>query len=177
MFEGILSTVGAIASGGLTGLIGTTITAFSEYKTKLSAHAHEEKMTELNMQMAKLEAETKLSIAQTESDATKDVAETQAFANSHTADIARYALGDRASNSLGFIAVDVIRGLVRPTLTIYVMAIVTLIYWQLMQLVGGLTAIPTHDALAMVKTVIDGLLYIATTIVLWWFGTRSKGQK
>jgi hypothetical protein len=102
------------------------------------------------------------------------VAASKAFAKSFTADVAQYATGRKAANSAWFIAVDVIRGLVRPTLTVYVMIVVTLIYWQLMQLVGGLKAIPTHDALLMLKGVIDGLMYTATTIVLWWFGTRTK---
>lgn len=177
MLDGIFSAVSAIAGGGITGLIGAGITSFTEYKTKMASFAHEQKMTDLNMQMSKLDAESRFQIAQSETDAAKDVAATEAFVKSHTADVARYATGDSAANSTSFIVVDVIRGLVRPTLTIYVMVVVTLIYWQLMQLVGGLTAIPTHDALTMVKGVIDGLMYIATTVVLWWFGTRTKGQK
>ena len=177
MLDGVISAVSAIAGGGITGLLGAGITSFTEYKTKMASFAHEQKMTDLNMQMAQLDAESRFKIAQSEADAAKDVAATEAFTKSHTADIARYATGDRAANSTGFIVVDVIRGLVRPTLTIYVMVVVTLIYYQLMQLVGGLTAIPTHDALVMVKSVIDALLYITTTIVLWWFGTRAKGQK
>ena len=177
MLDGILSAVGAIAGGGVTGLVGAGITSFTEYKTKMASFAHEQKMTDLNIQMAQLDAESKFKMAESEAETAKEVAATTAFSKSHTADIARYATGDRAANSIGFIVVDVIRGLVRPTLTIYVMIIVSMIYWQLMELVGGLTAIPTHDALAMVKGVIDGLMYLATTIVLWWFGTRTKGQK
>ena len=177
MFDGLLSAVGAIAGGGITGLIGTGITAFTEYKTKMASFHHKERVMELDMQMSKLEAEAKFRIAETEADAAKDVADTKAFSSSHAADVARYATGSTAANSVWFIAVDVIRGLVRPTLTVYVMIIVTLIYWQLMQLVGGLGSIPTHDAMAMFKGVIDGVMCIATTVVLWWFGTRVKGHK
>ena len=174
MIDGLLAAMGTIASGGLTGLLGASITAFTKFKSKQAAYQHTERMAELSQQTLKLELENTANIARTQADADKDVAASKVFAKSFSADVAKYATGDQVSNSPWFIVVDVIRGLVRPTLTIYVMIVVTLIYWQLMQLVGGLTAIPTHDAVVMLKGVIDGLMYTATTIVLWWFGTRTK---
>ncbi len=133
MLDGLLAAVGTIASGGITGLAGAGITAFTEYKNKQAAFMHQERMAELDQQTLKLELENKTQIAATEADAVKDVAASKAFAKSYQADIAQYATGRKAANSLWFIAVDVVRGLVRPTLTLYVMIVVTLIYWQLME--------------------------------------------
>ncbi len=69
--------------------------------------------------------------------------------------------------------VDVIRGLVRPIMTVYVMVVVTFIYLELQRLVGGMSSIPVIEAMSIYSTTINSILYVATTVVLWWFGIRG----
>lgn len=163
MLDGIVGTIGSIVGGGVTGLIGTGITALTEYKGKQNEFQHQQRVMELGIA-------NKQKVAGIQADS-------ETFTESLRADKAQYATGAEAANSTSFVLVDLFRGLVRPTLTVYVMVVVTLIYMNLMALVGGLQAIPMTEALAMLKGVIDSLLYITTTIVLWWFGSRNKTGK
>ena len=177
MFESVVSGLSSIIGGGITGLVGAGLTAWTEYKKQESLFTHEEKMAELDQAMTKLELQGRLRIAETESQAHQEVAASKALQTSYMADKAQYAVGRKASNSQWFVWVDVVRGLVRPTLTLYMMVVVTLIYWQIMDLVGGIEGLDSTAAYSMLGGVIDSLLYITTTIVLWWFGSRTKGVK
>ena len=175
MFESVVSGLGSIIGGGITGLVGAGLTAWTEYKKQESLFTHEEKMAELDQAMTKLEIQGRLRIAETESNALQEVAASKALQVSYDADRAQYATGRTAGNSKWFVWVDVIRGLVRPTLTLYMMLVVTLIYWHIMALVGGIEGLDSTQAYGMLGGIIDSLLYITTTIVLWWFGSRTKG--
>jgi hypothetical protein len=175
MFETIAAGLGSILGGGLTGLIGAGLTSWTELKKQDSLFRHDEKMAELDQAMTKLEIQGRLKVAETESQALQEIAASDVLQKSFDADRAQYATGRTAANSKWFVWVDVIRGLVRPTLTIYMMLVVTLIYLQIMYLVGGIEGMTTNQATGMLAGIIDSLLYITTTIVLWWFGSRTKG--
>jgi hypothetical protein len=177
MFEVITSGIGSILGGGITGLVGAGLTAYTEIKKQESLFKHDENMAELDQAMTKLEIQGRLKIAETESQALQEIATSDVLQKSFEADRAQYATGRTAANSKWFIWVDVIRGLVRPTLTIYMMLVITLIYLQVINLVGGIEGMSANQATGMLAGIIDSLLYITTTIVLWWFGSRTKGGK
>ena len=72
----------------------------------------------------------------------------------------RWSSGDSA----WLVFVDVVRGLIRPVLTVGFLVLCGLIYFTLP---GGS---PEHVA----ARIVDTALYLATTTTLWWFGTRPK---
>ena len=70
---------------------------------------------------------------------------------------------------------DFARGIVRPALTIYLCALTTYIWWQVRQLIDKEDLDPA-EVLEVWKMVVNTILYLTTTCILWWFGTRNKGQ-
>ena len=77
--------------------------------------------------------------------------------------LARWAMG----------LVDMVRGLMRPAITTYTLALLTLVMLWVRELYlrAGLQMTPTqvHElAMQCVGTVV----YLATTTVVWWFGVR-----
>ena len=69
---------------------------------------------------------------------------------------------------------DVLRGVVRPGLTIYLCVLTTQIYNELASQVGPLTADQRYET---TKLIVGTILYLFTTVTLWWFGTRSSGKQ
>ncbi|MBT4836628.1 MAG: hypothetical protein HON94_04710 [Methylococcales bacterium] len=55
MIGGLLAAMGTIASGGITGLAGAGITAFTKFKNKQASYLHTERMAELNQRTLKME--------------------------------------------------------------------------------------------------------------------------
>ncbi|MBT5228755.1 MAG: hypothetical protein HOM11_00625, partial [Methylococcales bacterium] len=78
MFEVITAGIGSILGGGLTGLIGAGLTAYTEIKKQDSLFRHDEKMAELDQAMTKLEIQGQLKVAETESHALQEMAASDA---------------------------------------------------------------------------------------------------
>lgn len=73
------------------------------------------------------------------------------------------------------VALDVLRGVIRPGLTVYLCAITTLVYLEARGILAaaGASLNPTQ-ALAVHDLIVSTILYLTTTTVLWWFGTRNS---
>lgn len=165
--------LGAIMSGGLTGIFGSAISIFGKIKQQSMMNDHEVAMGKLKQDDMRLQKE--LMLAQTE--ASVSIAEMQAFAESQKNDEASYSKGQELTGGQKWlmVIVDFLRGMIRPSMTIYMTVLTTMIYWQVMELVGGLEGvIDKTQAYALSQQIILVILYITTTVILWWFGTRQK---
>ncbi len=185
----ILGTLfSSILAGGATGLIGVIAQRWADYKNKQlditaakDRMAHEAVMRDKDAAILSQEWAGRTRVAEVEAGATIDATEAQAFTASFQHDKAAYSVGaiDKLKGWWGqcmrFLLglVDVIRGLVRPGLTVYLCAVTTLMYLEASQRLGAedLTA---AQALELVKMIVATVLYLTTTCVLWWFGTRNK---
>jgi len=178
MLEIIGNVLGSIGLGGITGLFGTAITAYVNYKNQKLAFEHQEKMARIDQETIKLETQAKIEITETEYKGKRDVAESEAFKESFAADKASFLTwlpeNRIASIIIGilFAIVDFVRGMTRPILTAYLCILTT---WLALQ-VYALIKIPlTEDqAYELMSQIIFVVLYLTTTVVLWWFGTRNK---
>lgn len=187
MFEFIGTLLSSVLAGGATGILGVIAQRIADYKNKQLDLALEKQRGELELAKRDKDAAImaqewagRTRVAEVEAGAVVDAAEAQAFAASFQHDKATYSDGvlDKLRGwwgqllrfLLGF--VDVIRGIVRPGLTIYLCVITTMMYADAQRLVGaGLTA---AQALDLVKMIVATVLYLTTTCVLWWFGTRNR---
>ena len=71
------------------------------------------------------------------------------------------------------VSLDAFRGFIRPALTVYLCALTTYVWFQ----VRAVLATEDLDPAAVLdvwKMVVGTILYLTTTCVLWWFGTRNK---
>lgn len=169
----IFSGLASILGGGLTGLLGSVATGVLEYKTrKLDIELQKEKYAnEIALKKVDAEMMTKEWAAKVE------VEDSKAFNTSLTSEPAVYHEGKltKEQNWL-MVVLDFLRGVIRPGLTLYLCAITTVIYVKAARLLNGEVILPGM-AYDLVTQIINTILYLTTTCVLWWFGTRNKTPK
>lgn len=172
----------SILSGGATGLLGAAIQRFADYKNKQldlqqqkQANDYDLQKRQIDLQITNAEWQGKLKVAQEEGATQREVADTQAFQASLLKEPDRYSptQGLTTRQVWMLVLLDFARGIVRPALTLYLIVLESLVYQQA-KLVLGAQALSAADALQIWKMVVGSILYLTTTCVLWWFGTRNK---
>lgn len=177
----ILNLVTSVFGGGITGLVGSITQHILEFKTKkleLEAnrdkYAHEESMVKAEAEVLAQEWAARTKVAEIESAAKVETADSAAFAASFN-EPARYAEHVTDKQNWFMVGLDVLRGMVRPCLTLYLCAITTLLYLKAERLIPA--GLSSEQALGLVDQIINTILYLTTTCVLWWFGTRNKQKQ
>ena len=175
----------AIVSGGATGILGVIFQrVFDHWKQKQeldkikAIHAHEVAMKKADAEIMAQEWAARTKVAQVEGETAREVADAQAFAASFAMEPQRYSEGVKAGKVSGFLLIlaDVIRGIVRPGLTIYLAWIATALYNDSQRLLAG-TGMQATMLVGMHQQIVFTLLYLFTTCCLWWFGTRNKAPQ
>jgi hypothetical protein len=183
----MLDLVGTIFSsvlaGGATGLLGVAFQRFADYKNRqIDAQmakdrmAHEASLRDKDAAIMDKEWAGRLRVAEAEGAAAMDVQDGRAFAVGLTSEPQRYSDAARLTTGQMWLMVllDVVRGIIRPGLTVYLCAVTTLIYIEL-RAIMALQALWTAPLAAdLMKQIVITVLYLTTTCVLWWFGTRNK---
>lgn len=180
-FDSVLTIGGSILSGGLTGLIGTGLSLVGDhYKRKQDLEMKKlENDHELNVMQH--EWDGRVRVAQIEGEAEVEVEDAKGFATSYKLlpqrmlDIDGKDMPWIVKVLLGF--VDFWRALIRPAMTTYLVVLTTLIYLHLKELMGKYTSVLQQSTVEdTFILIISTVLYLTTTCVLWWFGTRNKNK-
>lgn len=170
----------SIISGGATGIIGVAVQRYFDLKNKSAdveakraQYAHELDMKNADAVIMAQEWASRTQIAEVEGESRTEVADAGAFAASFN-DPPRFTTSATVTptQSWAFVVLDFIRGIVRPALTTYLCVLTTLVYFHARSLIK--TDLSSGEALDLVKLIIGTILYLTTTCVLWWFGTRNK---
>lgn len=181
----ILATLlGSVFSGGATGLIGVIAQRYADHQNKKLDMAVEKQRGEqelakrqLDIQITQAEYAGKLKVAETEGATAKDVAESAAFGASMFKEPERYATGELSTGQRWLMVLtDTFRGIVRPALTLYLCFLMTYVWYQVRAVLGA-EDLDMATALAAWSKVVDTILYLATTCILWWFGTRNHSKQ
>lgn len=175
------SIFGSIFSGGATGLIGVAIQRWADYKNKQLDIQIERERRETEIAKRKADAEImqaeyagKFKVAQEEGATARDVAETNAFAATMLKEPERYSVGVfTVGQQWVLVLLDALRGSVRPLLTIYLCALTTYVWVQVRAELEN-QEISGDAALEVWRLVVGNILYLTTTVCLWWFGTRNR---
>ena len=122
-------------------------------------------MRRLDMETARIEAAGAGQVAAVEAEAVRDSAAWSAMEASFRESSRRWSGGE----SGWLVAVDVVRGLMRPALTAGALALVGAVYFTL----GG----SDTETLDIRPRIVDTLLYVATACALWWFGARAVDKR
>lgn len=168
----ILSIIGSVVSGGITGLAGSAISRFFDYKNKKADREHEVAMLRAEADVMKQEWAARSAIAKIEGESAIEIEDSRAFKESLSNEPKRYFTGDPKRFGIIFIVLDFIRGSIRPALTIYLCVLTTIIYLQIANLLG--TNIDSTQLQTILNQIINTILYLTTTVCLWWFGSRQK---
>lgn len=168
-----------IATGGIFGAVTAGVQRFADYKNKQLdlegkkidievirvKNDGELKLREVDAKIQASEAEGRYRVAKEEGETRREVAETEAFGGTLFREPGSYiqALPPTASKTEKRAAVflDIIRGLVRPLITLYLVVLTTLIYYS------------TTDAI-LKDFIVRSVLFLTSTAVMHYFGTRNK---
>lgn len=156
-----------VLSGGVTGLLGTVISGGMKFFENKQKHGHELAIMEMEMKQMDKEASIARDIEELQMEGKDRTAAWAALEASYKESTTRMSTGD----SGWLIAVDVVRGLMRPAITLGTLTLMGIIYFTVATDMVGPDGIPVP------VTIIQTVLYIATTSVLWWFGTRNLSKK
>jgi len=169
-----LGAIGSVATGGVTGLIGAGISQFMEHKKQKTEYQHQLENRRLDMEMMVKKADLAKEEKQIDADIVADQEAGKDFRESFSNDRASYSDPTRAGVIVSFLlgVVDTVRGLIRPSSTIFFCVITYRLSIQLLDTLGGVQNLPPDQLLDMLNRVIQTILYLTTTCILWWFGTR-----
>ena len=165
----MLDLLTSFLSGGATGLIGTAISGLIGFFQSRSERGHEVEMRRLDIELARAEASSAERVAAVEAESAADQAEMRALEASYRDASSRMS---RAHEGGMMKVVDLVRGLLRPVLTLILVAAVIVIFFYV--------GVPDLDSQTVGERIIETVLYLATAAVLWWFGQRQiekRGQK
>ena len=144
--------------GGLTGVVGSGISAVFGWLGKRDQNKHELEMVRARIDERTAEAEAKIAVSREESKAAIAAGELDAFKASYAADAKSWADGHKLGKfgSAVVAITDFIRGTQRP-LVIYTLVATTV--WMTYH---------GHSDL------VDSLDYMAVTAITWLFGARTS---
>jgi hypothetical protein len=186
-----------IILGGLTGLIGNAVTSWTQYKTKSMEFTHKENMVKLETMAMLEEAKAQISITKARIEGEVELAEVGAYKESIEAgkekffgekwvDImldstgwASYILKPAAMViAMAFAILDLVRGMMRPLLTIYLTGLTSYITWLAWKILEakGISSLSVTNAVDLYTDVISTVIYLTVSAITWWFGDRSMSK-
>lgn len=169
----IFGGIASVLSGGLTGIIGSIGQGILELKSKkLDLELAKEKLAS---ELALKKADAEIALQQAAS--AIGIQDSKGFEASQTNEAKTFHEGivTEKQNWL-LVILDFLRGIVRPFLTLYLCVLTTLIYIQARRLLND-TFLSPEQALDLVTQIIFTILYITTTCISWWFGSRNSNKR
>lgn len=136
-------------------------------------------MVSLNSEAIKAEAALEIQRIETEGQIQQNIETTKAASAglkaSYQHDHAAYFKGVQGKWAKFFFGlVDFCRGMIRPSLTVYLVVLTSLMYWSMVELIDGIgTGISDTTAVNIIIQIVVMVLYLTTTCVTWWFGGRQ----
>jgi len=167
--EWLLSIFSSSGLGAIVGAVGAYFTRKAELAKMQAQHNFELKNRELDLQEASSERTHELQMADKQMQRAKvegDVAEQQVEAEAFKESIMQ------AGKRIGITFVDAIKGLMRPTITVYLLINTTVLAFAVGDLLGGLAGLPTQELSELYKTIITQVVGLTALAVSWWFGSR-----
>ncbi len=163
-----MSFVANILSGGVTGILGVLVQRFFEYKTAKVKMDFELALRKSDAEIMAQEWKAKVQIAETQI----EVEDAKSFGQSFDQKLFSAHVKPTSLQSWVLVLLDFCRGIIRPGLTIYLCVLTTLIYAHAKSLIG--TELTPDKAFEVLMTIVNTILYLTTTCVLFWFGTRNR---
>lgn len=177
--------------GAISGLVGSAITTWSNYKLQKLKNDHDLKKYEFDIKKMELGAKLKIKIAEQTTESAIKISEMDAYKTSlKTMDrdlfdksYMRFIMSKGwlawvgVLISVGFGVVDFLKHLARPFITYYLLGAatwLTVLSWEALKLTGG--ALSVTQAFDLFNMVVTTLIYLTTTVVSWWFADRSVSK-
>ncbi len=186
MFEILGTLLTGVLSGGATGLLGVLIQRYFDLQHKRQEIEIVRLQLANAVELARMETDRAIITEDMRMQAQFAEADARIMTASFQHDAATY-LDAQAQRRQGFMGalvtlmmalVDFLRGILRPGMTAYLCALVTLMFFWARDLAQAhgyhMTA---EQAYGLVLQIVATILYCWTTATLWWFGTRPPKGK
>jgi len=168
MLTAIISLFTSSGMGAITGLVGSWLTKTEERKANKQKYDYDLKMEELRLSETKLEQEHALAMAD------KNIAETEIKGQVllESAEISAFQESLKAQTIPSKNAiVGLIRDLMRPVITTYLLGIATYLIIEIAVLSGGLSNLPVAELSKLFQDILVKIMFLVTTTIAWWFGS------
>ena len=174
MISALAEIFASTGLGALVGLLGSWLTKHEDRRNLELKLAHDIKIADIRNQEAAFEfvhelamADQQVERAQAEGDIARDIAEMGAFRD-----------GLKEQQMIYRVKwVDAIRGVMRPVITIYLLALATLVTINISNTAGGLEALDRSAMDTLYSDTITRIFFLVTTAVTWWFGSRPSSSR
>lgn len=173
--------------GGLTGLIGNGLTAFTNYKTQKLKNNHELAMAEQDRLNITAEADAAVKIEQERVKGVEIEGELAALTESykqsskslfHKSYMDKMPKWIATTVGLMFAFIDFLKGAARPVLTYYLMGAstwLTMLTYDMLQKMQG-QALTQEQAYDLFNLLVTTIVYLTVTCVTWWFADRRMAK-
>lgn len=183
---GIFTGGGSTIIGALGGKFFSWLEAKEETKRIGQRNTHELASKQKDLEIAKAEGDNAVRLAQAQADGQRDVANAEAFGKSYDLEPQSFSAGIQPPkkgvlHSVGWmllVALDTLRGAIRPVLTIYLTVTASKMMYDAAELVRTIQP-GIHDQI-MVETytmTVAALIEMFKFAVGWYFGTRPSKTK
>lgn len=163
----LLSLFGSSAFGALFGSLFAWLNRREERAEQALKFQHDEKMAELQTQKELSLADKKMEAVRVEGEQVVAAKEVDAFTASQAS-----AFMPTSSH-----LIEVVRGAMRPLITMYILTVATYFAYNVSGLVGGMQALNTAALFELYATIINEIFFLANLCVSWWFGARGSSRK
>jgi hypothetical protein len=187
---GIIELLTSVLGGGMTGLLGGVANRYFDWLAEKEKVKLQEMTFKHEYAIAEKEAEKAVILAKEQREQKETEASYAALTESYKTDKATFfseswmaVMGARTKAIVGFMfaMVDLVRGLTRPGLTLYLCIVSTWMTYKIYVIFDALTPKITADTASLgqlvgtANTIIIAILYLTTTAVSWWFASRGTG--
>ncbi|HUW48964.1 MAG TPA: hypothetical protein VMW36_09520 [Patescibacteria group bacterium] len=191
---GIGEVLSLVFGGGATGLLGSAITSFTNFKLQKLKNDQDVKMHELDIALLKQEAQSQIEVQECATEGQVQLAEIDALKASYDAAAQdafipdymdklyqnKWTIPIGALLSTLFGIVDFLRKGCRPILTYYLMIVSTYLTWLswtvLQASTGDGGALDMETATVLFNSTMKVMMYLTVTCVSWWFGDRRTAK-
>lgn len=157
--------------GAIVGLLGSWLTKREERRNLELKLTHDLKMADIRVKEAAFEFEHELAMA----DKQVERAEIEGEIARDIADMTAFTEGLKEQQMIYKVKwVDALRGVMRPLITIYLLALATLVTLRIGSHMGGLGELDNSLLNSLYSDTISQIFFLVTTAVTWWFGSRPS---
>ena len=174
----IVDVLSGGALGGITGLLGTGVSAYTAYKNRKAEMEFELIKMDKDRENTLAEADAAIKVQQFKTEGEIDVREADAFKASMEAGMKSLFKSSYAQYMPGwlmgivaamFAMVDMLRSSVRPVVTYFLVLVSAYLGWKVAQT-------QPEVFFEQAVSIVGALSYLTVTCVTWWFGDRRLAK-
>ena len=170
----------SLITGGATGILGTALSTGFKLFEKKQSQSHELELRKFELKQMEKEAVIAERITAMEMESATQQAEYAGLQASYKDAATRWTQGTELTpwQTWCMVFVDVVRGLMRPLITVVLVGYVGWIYRSTLSgpTLPAASTVYAPEIADPTSPVVSTVLYLATACVLWWFGSRQTDK-